>query len=86
MLTETLHTAFFYSGNKRTPAKLRFPTGPAAGEIALFGWELCEDFAPRNEATRLSGERGAKRALRSPAKLHFPAESCVKILLPETKT
>ena len=85
MLTETLHTAFFYSGNKKTPVKLRFPTGPAAGEIAHFGRELCEDFAPRNEATRVSGERGAKRPARSPAKLHFSAERCVKILLPETK-
>ena len=46
---------------------------------------MCEDFAPRNEDIRLSGERGANRPARSPAKLHFSAGSCVKILLPETK-
>ena len=85
MLTETLHTAFFYSENKKTPVKLRFPTGPAAGEIALFGRKLCEDFAPRNEATRVSGERGANRTARSPAKSRFPAGTCVKNLLPGTK-
>ena len=27
MLTETLHTAFFYSENKKTPVKLRFSAG-----------------------------------------------------------
>ena len=56
-----------------------------AGETALFGRKLCEDFAPRNEVARLSGEWGAKRTRRPPAKLRFPAGSCVKILLPGTK-
>ena len=75
MLTETLHTAFFQPRKQKN-----------AGETALSGRKLCEDFAPRNEATRVSGERGAKRLDRPPAKLHFPAGSYVKILLPETKT
>ena len=74
MLTETLHTAFFQPRKQKN-----------AGETALSGRKLCEDFAPRNEATRDNGERGAKRAARSPAKLCFPAGSCVKILLPGTK-
>ena len=56
-----------------------------AGETMLSGRELCEDFAPRNEGIRLSGGRGAKRPARSLAKLRFPAGSCVKILLLETK-
>ena len=62
------------------------PAGRAAGEIALSGRKLCEEFAPRNEGIRPSGGWGANRAARSPAKLHFPAGSCVKNLLPGTKT
>ena len=84
MLTETLHTAFFYSGNKRTPAKLHITV---AGETALSGRELCEDFAPRNEATRVSGERGANRAARAPALgRHFRiSQPVVRAREPKTK-
>ena len=84
MLAETLHTAFFDPGTKKPGTKTS--AGPLAGEIALFGRELCEEFAPRNEDIRLSGERGANRPARPPAKLRFPAGSCVKNLLPGTKT
>ena len=42
-------------------------------------------FAPRNGRTRASGERGANRPAKLPAKLRFPAGDCVKILLPETE-
>ena len=59
---------------------------PAAGETVLSGRELCEEFAPRNEGIRLSGERGANRPARLPAKPRIPVGSCVKNLLPETKT
>ena len=56
-----------------------------AGETALSGRKLCEDFAPRDEATRVSGERGAKGPADLPAKLRLGVGSCVKILLPETE-
>ena len=83
MLTETLHTVFSIQHQKKTQ---KMPAGPIAGETALFGRELCEEFAPRNEDIRLSGERGANRPAGTPTKLRFPAGSCVKNLLPETKT
>ena len=57
MLTETLHTAFFNPAPKERTQKM--PAGPIAGETALFGRKLCEEFAPRNEGIRLSEERGA---------------------------
>ena len=59
MLTETLHTAFFDPAPKERTQKM--PAGPIAGETALFGRKLCEEFAPRNEDIRLSGGRGANR-------------------------
>ena len=83
MLTETLHTAFFNPAPKERTQKM--PAGPIAGETALFGRKLCEEFAPRNEGIRLSEERGANRPAGPQAKSHFPAGSCVKNLLPETK-
>ena len=61
------------------------PADPIAGETALSGRKLCEEFAPRNEDIRLSGERGANRPARLPAEPRIPAGSCVKNLLPETK-
>ena len=75
---------FFQSSTKKRTQKT--PVGPSAGEIALSGRKLCEEFAPRNEDIRLSGERGANRTTVTPAKSHFPAGSCVKNLLPETKS
>ena len=74
---------FFRSSTKKTGTKNAGV--PDAGEIALFGRKLCEEFAPRNEGIRLSEERGANRPAGPPAKSHFPAGSCVKNLLPETK-
>ena len=46
---------------------------------------MCEDFAPRNGAARVSGERGANRALEKPAGLDLRRGICVKNLLPETE-
>ena len=46
---------------------------------------MCEDFAPRNGAARVCGERGANRASE---KLAVPGQrrgNCVKILLPGTE-
>jgi len=45
---------------------------------------LCEDFAPRNEAARLCGERGANRAAEKAAGGRWRRGISVKILLPET--
>ena len=74
---------FFQSSTKKRTQKM--PAGPIAGETALSGRKLGEDFAPRNEGIRLSGGRGANRAARAPAEPRIPAGSCVKNLLPETK-
>ena len=74
---------FFQSSTKKRTQKM--PADPIAGETALSGRKLCEEFAPRNEVIRLSEERGANRPARPPAKSHIPAGSCVKNLLPETK-
>ena len=46
---------------------------------------LCEDFAPRDEAARLCEERGANRAAEKAAGGRRRRGICVKILLPETK-
>ena len=45
----------------------------------------CEDFAPRNEDTRPSGERGAKRGGRRECGGAKSGGGNVKILLPETE-
>ena len=45
---------------------------------------FCEDFAPRNEAARPCGERGANRAAKMPAKGMRRRGISVKILLPGT--
>ena len=46
---------------------------------------MCEDFAPRNGAARVCGERGANRTSKKPAGLGRRRGNCVKILLPETE-
>ena len=46
---------------------------------------LCEDFAPRDEAARVCGERGANRAAEKAAEGRRRRGICVKILLPGTK-
>jgi len=61
------------------------PAGRFAGETALSGWKLCEDFAPRDEATRVSGERGAKSESRRAAERAKSAGGNMKILLPGTE-
>ena len=43
---------------------------------------FCEDFAPRNEAARLCGERGANRAAEKAAGGRWRRGISVKILLP----
>ena len=48
MLTETLHAAFLIQ-HQKNGHKVGVP---AAGEIALSGRKLCEEFAPRNEDIR----------------------------------
>lgn len=63
-------------------SKERRPPGGRKGENRH---RECEDFAPRDEATRVSGERGAKGPADLPAKLRLETGSCVKILLPETE-
>ena len=78
---------FFQSSTKKptqkTAACREIPDH--VGVIRRSNKELCEDFAPRNEGIRPSGEREANRPAGQPAKSHFPAGSCVKNLLPETK-
>ena len=46
---------------------------------------LCEEFAPRDGAARVSGEGGANRALEKAAGPGRRRGNCVKILLPETE-
>ena len=46
---------------------------------------MCEDFAPRNGAARVCGERGANRTSKKPAGLGRRRGNCVKILLPGTE-
>ena len=56
-----------------------------AGRPRAAARKLCEDFAPRNGATRVRGERGANRASEKPAGLECRRGNCVKILLPGTE-
>ena len=46
---------------------------------------MCEDFAPRNGAARVSEERGANRALEKAADPGLRRGICVKNLLPGTE-
>ena len=58
---------------------------PPGAREAQIRRRKCEDFAPRNEGIRDSGEGGAKRSgRRAPEKLKSGGGN-VKILLPETK-
>ena len=65
------------SGEQTAPWKSR----PAPGGAR----KLCEDFAPRNGATRASGQRGANRAMEKPVGPRWGRGNCVKILLPGTE-
>ena len=64
-------------------SKERKPPSARKGKIRRLE---CEDFAPRNEATRVSGERGAKRGRRRARGRVKSGGGNVKILLPGTKT
>ena len=46
---------------------------------------MCEEFAPRNGAARVCGERGANRASKKPAGPEWRRGNCVKNLLPGTE-
>ena len=63
-------------------SKEREPPGGREGEIRQ---RECEDFAPRNGATRVRGERGAKRGRRWATERAKSGGGNVKILLPETE-
>ena len=63
----------------------RVPKGcPGAGEAQIRRGK-CEDFAPRNEGIRVSGEGGAKRGRRRAPERAKSGDGNVKILLPETE-
>ena len=57
---------------------------PGAREVQIRR-RKCEDFAPRNGATRVSGKRGAKSESRRAAEREKFGGGNVKILLPETE-
>ena len=57
---------------------------PGGREVEIRRRE-CEDFAPRNGATRVCGEGGAKRKSRRAAERSKSGGGNVKILLPETE-
>ena len=63
-------------------SKGKEPPGGREGEI---GRRKCEDFAPRNGAARVCGERGAKSGRRRAAERAKAGDGNVKILLPETE-
>ena len=63
-------------------SKERNPPGAWTTEIRR---RECEDFAPRNEDTRVRGERGAKRGGRRSRGMAKSGDGNVKILLPETE-
>ena len=46
---------------------------------------MCEEFAPRNEAARVRGERGANRAFEKAPGPGLRRGICVKNLLPGTE-
>ena len=63
-------------------SKERAPPGAREVEIRR---RKCEDFAPRNGATRVCGKGGAKRGRRRVAERAKAGDGNVKILLPETE-
>ncbi len=56
-----------------------------AGRPRAAARKLCEDFAPRNGAARVCGERGANRAREKAAGPGRRRRNCVKNLLPGTE-
>ena len=77
LLPETEAKGLAGSGEQTAPWKSR----PAPGGAR----KLCEDFAPRNGATRASGQRGENRAMEKPVGPRWGRGNCVKILLPGTE-
>ena len=63
-------------------SKERKPPSARKGKIRRLE---CEDFAPRNEATRVSGEQGAKSESRRALGGAKTGDGNVKILLPGTE-
>ena len=55
------------------------------GAFCASALNSCEDFAPRNGAARVHGERGANRALEKPTGPGQRRGICVKNLLPGTE-
>ena len=77
LLPGTELQGFAGSGEQRARA-------PSAWEVEIRR-RKCEDFAPRNGDTRVSGARGAKRkSHRAPGRTKSDGGN-VKILLPETE-
>ena len=74
LLPKTEPQGFAGNGEQTAPRKNR-----------LAARELCEDFAPRNGAARVCGERGANRASKKPAGPGGRRGNCVKNLLPQTE-
>ena len=64
-------------GSKPRPRK--------GGRPRALARKLCEEFAPRDGATRVNGEGGANRALEKPAGPGLRRGICVKDLLPGTE-
>ena len=84
-MRSSVHHFFDFQAPTKLPASQRHRHRPPGGREAQIRQRKCEDFASRNEGTRDSGERGAKRGgRRAPEKLKSGGGN-VKILLPETK-
>ena len=77
LLPGTVAQGFTGSGEQIAPRKCR--------RRQMAARNFCEDFAPRNEAARLCGERGANRAAEKAAGGRWRRRTSVKILLPGTK-
>ncbi len=69
----------------RCPVLFSHAWGEAPACLGVCGRRECEDFAPRNEDTRVRGERGAKRGGRWSRGREKSGGENVKILLPETE-
>ena len=69
----------------RCPVLFSHAWGEAPACLGVHRRRECEDFAPRNGATRVRGERGAKRGGRRARGREKSGGGNVKILLPGTE-
>ena len=69
----------------RCPVLFSHAWGEAPACLGVHRRRECEDFAPRNGATRVRGESGAKRGGPRARERVKPGGGNVKILLPETE-